>query len=175
MGQAYLALGDMGQAVLHLERAYRLAPRDATIRDALHQARLRTRDAIAPPLSGVALPPTWLFILGLMAYAAAFVALGFGLWTGFTPWRRRVALVATPVAVLLLAGAFYLSATAPAHAVVTAEEAVLHEAPTLTAPPQRTLHAGTTVTVRAALDGWLRVSLPTGQSGWLQADAAEKV
>jgi SH3-like domain-containing protein len=37
------------------------------------------------------------------------------------------------------------------------------------------LHAGSEVVVREERDGWLRIALPDGEQGWIEAAAAEVV
>ena len=38
-----------------------------------------------------------------------------------------------------------------------------------------TVHAGSEVVVREEREGWLRIALPSGEQGWIKAEAAEVV
>ncbi len=60
-------------------------------------------------------------------------------------------------------------------AVVLEEEIPVLSGPTQDATLQFRIHEGTMIKVRAQRGGWLRIQLPGGLSGWVAAQAVERV
>ncbi|HEX4825643.1 MAG TPA: tetratricopeptide repeat protein [Candidatus Polarisedimenticolaceae bacterium] len=181
--------GRLGEAILHYERARRLAPSDPDVLGNLALARSRIRDVIEDPDSGGALTAwrAWQDRIGPGAQAIAALA---GLWVvagivtwcasrrgGFTPawgWALSAAVLAT-IVVALSWQATWTRLSGTRRAVVLHPTAEALAGPGLNNTSQFTLHEGTTVEVRGDRPGWLQVALPNGATGWIPDDAAERI
>jgi len=169
LGTVALLHGDVPTARLHLERAARLSPGDASVRHNLQIARERAGEP-APSAarrswdrSVASLPPGGLVALAL---ALAFVALALRL-AGRQRWAMGVglgAVVAVVVSVAVLA-----DVTQPL-GVVLATDVSVAEAPSAGAAPVARLRAGEAVPVGPEVEGWRRVRVGR-QRGWVPADA----
>lgn len=185
LGLVLEARGEIGPAVLHLERARRLDPSLAPAGEAL--ADLRERTGIAGYHRPLDAPRTWMrdwfprtpaLITALAAWwifaAAAAVALargqeGRGLWRG-------VAIAA--FAVLLAAGLVFvehLAATEWNRPAVILESAALRSGPAAEYPMLREVPEGTTGRLLRRREGWVQLDLPGGISGWVRSDRSERI
>lgn len=185
MGSAYFRLDQLGQAILHYEKARRLLPENPTLRHDLEIARASTADRFT------ALPePYWitwwrmlrktvgistLFWTGLLLYVTAAALLGYRLLTANrAPWLRRTLMATGCLSVLLLVTAFAAS-IAPTYsrrAVVITEQASLMPAPAQGGVPNVIIHGGALLTIEGEENGWLYVRLPNGETGWVEASSA---
>lgn len=182
--------GRLGQAVLHYERARRLDPADADTIANLALVRSKLRDVLPPDPSdsGIVgatrrIQDRWgvtsQAVVALIAvWAAAFlVVAGASRPGGFTPARSW--LLAGAVAVAVVAGASWRSTDqrlyGGSRAVVLVPSVEVLAGPGLENTALFTLHEGTTVVVRTEQAGWLQIALPTGLSGWVARDAAERI
>jgi len=181
--------GRMGEAILHYERAHRMAPSDPDIVANLALARSRIRDVIEDPDAAGALAG-WRRIqdrIGMTAQAVIALAGFWGLagivtWCasrrgGFTPawgWALCAVLVATILATTSWHATWTRLQGTP-RAVVLHPSAEALAGPGLNNTSQFTVHEGTTVEIRAERPGWLQVSLPNGATGWIPSDAAGKI
>lgn len=190
LGAAYFEAGQLGRAVLHFERAHRLAPRDADVEHNLQLARFRVN---APPaaLSPADAAARWLservgaavlaFVLFVL-YLAVLGLVAFRVWTRTpktrtpNPWLRRALVVLIPLG-LLTAGAAVGTARyeAQPRAVVVAGEAAVRATPSPTAGTTSTLPEGAVLPVVAERGAWRAVRLPDGSEGWVVASALEEV
>ena len=185
LGNAYLRNGELGRAIASYLRGRARLPRDEDLRANLEFARQSARDAIAPPAPTplVATLFFWHFTLSRVELAWLVVALNLLLWGTLAArlWRPESPGgkgVAALLAVLLLGagGSLAVRYLAPARTVVV----VPQEIPAYTAPDTESvtrfkLHAGSELRLRERRDGWLRIALPDGEQGWIQADWAEVV
>jgi tetratricopeptide (TPR) repeat protein len=181
--------GRLGEAILHYERARRLAPSDRDVLANLAIARGRIKDVVedeeAPGLLRAA--KTAQDSLGVRTQAALWLA---GVWLiagivtwcgartgGFTPgWGWALA------AAVFLTGLMFLSWRATwsrlegTPRVVVLKPAVEALAgPGLNNAPLFTLHEGTTATIQGEREDWLQLTLPNGLTGWVTRDAAERI
>ena len=186
LGNAWFRLGELGPAVLHYERARRSMPRDDDLAANLELARSLTVDRVTP------LPGFWLFrlarwwidllsrpaLLGVVTLAwlvamAALIVAVIGRGDTLRVWSRRaagVAGVATLVFGLSLM-ARELELGRPDEAVIMAEEAAVHSAPSDDdALLIFTVHEGTKVRVERRSDAWVEVVLEDGKVGWVRSD-----
>jgi uncharacterized protein YgiM (DUF1202 family) len=60
-------------------------------------------------------------------------------------------------------------------AVVLAEEVAVFSSPTDDSTLQFKIHEGTVVDAREQRGAWVKVELPGGMSGWVNAEAVQKV
>jgi hypothetical protein len=180
-GTTCLAAGDLGCAVLHLERAQRLMPGHAAVAHNLRLARERVGAAAAAPPAQALLRwlqqgPGMVGLLGLSLalYLAAVGLAGYRLWTRRPDaWLRRTLVVLIPLALLTLAlGLWAWVAARTPEAVVVAPTA-LHGAPGDEAGGG--LEAGRVVRLLDRRGDWTEVRLPDGARGWLPARAVEEI
>ena len=179
LGTACLATGDLGCAVLHLERAHRLRPGDETIRHNLRLAHDRSggEPSLRTPMQPVLRVFGLTGLLGLSGafYLAAMGLLGAWFWTK-RPGLRRALLVLVPLAVLLLVlSAFAWRESRTPEAVILAREAPVRAAPTPEARERATLRAGHVVRLMAQQGEWTEIRLADGTRGWLPNRAVEAI
>ena len=185
LGNAYLRNGELGRAIASYLRAESALPRDQDLRANLAFARKSAEDALAPPEPSAVIQTLffWHFGLGRRELLAA-VAVSSLLLFGFLAarlWRPRSELLrwGAVVALLLLvatAGSLAVHLLAPARvAVVVPQEIEVHSGTGADTVVRFKLHAGTEVRALERREDWIRIALPDGQQGWLQAEHAEVV
>ena len=185
LGNAEFRLGNLGQAILHYERARRLDPLDEDIRGNLEFARSLCFDRVEARPQTAAV--RWLHVaqnrLGpdrqawaalLFAWlAAGWIAWGFsrpGRWSAAHGWT----LAALFLAVALTASSWYvtLERLEGGRAAVVLEEVVeVLAGPSYNNPALFTVHEGLTLEIRSERDEWFQVSLPNGLNGWIAREA----
>lgn len=185
LGNALLRSGELGRAIASYRRSRAERPRDEDVRANLAFARQSTKDAIEPPEPSEVVSTLffWHFRLshrelasGLLIVNLIFwVVLGLGLgWPG----RELIRWVSLLLLVLLLT----LAASLLVHrfldrpvAVIVPQEVNAHTAPEESSVVRFKLHAGTELRVQDQRQGWVRVSLPDGQQGWVGEEWIELV
>lgn len=182
-GTAYYRAGELGWAVLHFERAARLAPRDEAIAANLALARQQV-GAAEPPLLELLLADGrgWLSlnetaVLALLAWVAAW-----GCWGAYRRWRlpflRGVGwgtAVVCLLALLLLGGRLWVERERPLAIVVAAQVSAVSN-PTQPENDLFTLTGGTAVNITIERPDWVYVTQPgSDREGWVPARALEKV
>jgi tetratricopeptide (TPR) repeat protein len=189
LANAFFKLGRLAPAILHYERALRLAPGDVDIRDNLEFARTRIRDRVeeAPvpyPVAAArrlldALPMALVtgFLLAFHWLGAA--SLGALWWVGRPALRRALGygalgagLLAAVAAGALLWQAQVLEAD---RAIVMSDRADVLSGPAADNTVLFSVHEGTRLEVRNRREGWIQVSLPNALSGWIAAASIEPV
>ena len=189
LGTAAAQAGDLGPAVLHLERALREAPWDADARTNLERIREKRLDKVVGQELGEA--PVQRLLLGLpgpwLSWAfAALWALGFGL---LIAGRRRRILAGFGIASLALAlGAGGLAwawerSEAVPYAVVIAKVAEVRPGPDPKLTPSFEVHEGLKVLLEKGEvgapsteeRGLARIRLANGLEGWVEASALERI
>lgn len=183
LGNAYLRNGELGRAIASYLRGRARLPRDEDLRANLEFARQSARDAIAPPQTPPLLTTLffWHFALSRSELAWLVATLNLLLWSamGLRLWRPELPGgkgVVVVVLVLLLAtgGSLAVRYLRPDQTVVIVpQEIPAHAAPDAESVTRFKLHAGSELRLRGARDGWLRIALPDGEQGWIQADWAE--
>jgi tetratricopeptide (TPR) repeat protein len=168
LGAAAWTRGDTAHAALGWQRALRLDPLDAEVRD-----RLAT---VQPPLIGsaayVAPVPVNAMALGaLVLWLSAWLALALPLsWR--PPQTRAVAGGALVLAVVALGGALELRDRADVRGLgVLRSGRELLDAPTPAAPPAATAAAGEVGAMGAREGAWVRLTLDGSRAGWLPVAA----
>ncbi len=181
--------GRVGEAILHYERARRLAPADRDIAANLALARGKIRDVVedddpggtlhllrdaqdrigVEAQAGLVLVGVWL-IAGIVTWCGSRPG-------GFTPawgWTLAATILAT-VTVFLSWRASWSRLEGTPRAVVLKPAVDALAGPGLNNASLFTLHEGTAVTIQSEREGWLQVSLPNGLTGWVVRDAAERI
>ncbi len=187
LGTAYLAQGDVGNAVLSFERARRLDGRRADIEANLALARSRQLDqvvgaqveeAFLPRLVAATSEPLvgWTF---LAAWAAGFCFLI--LFRFLSPGRRTWAAVlsafclcgAVPAGLLLGAHAYQRETVR--EAVVLVKTAQARELPRDAGKVSFEVHAGLKVRILEDAGEFVHIRLPNGLEGWTERTAVAEI
>lgn len=184
LGTAHARLGDVGAAILHLERARRHLGEVPEVTRNLNVVRAR----IEAPVAELPRPfwsrwagtvvettgPRGLFYGGLAAYLFGLVLAGLSMAGVYVERRtlRRLAATALIAAVLGTGGGLWSSyeRASERSAVVLTESAPLRSAPDAEIQVERRISEGVLLEVRAEERTWIQVRLPDGRSGWLRAE-----
>jgi len=185
LGNAYLRNGELGRAIASYRRSSVLQPRDEDVAANLSFARKSIKDAVAPPQPS-AIASTLFFwhytlsrgelalvviLLNFLFFALLAVRL-FSRGNELLRWATMVVLL-----LLLTTGiSLGLRSFAPQRiAVIIPQEIGAHNGPDPGAVVRFKLHAGSEVHIEDSRDGWLRIRLSDGKTGWIQRDWAEIV
>jgi hypothetical protein len=189
LGNAYFQQGDLGRAVLNLERAAQLDPRDADIQANLELVRGQTTELFAAeeapgPLSLLAgatsrLTENETAVL-VLALWFAFVFLLLARRTAESERARRGLQTAAVVVLLVLlisgislAGRSFMTRSQPLGVVVSPSVAVSSE-PGAEFATGVTVGGGTAVHVAEQQGEWLRLAAPEGiEASWVPETAVE--
>ncbi len=185
LGNSYLRNGELGRAIASYRRATRRLPRDEDVRANLQFARQSTKDALAPPERSPVLSTLAFWHYGLSPAELEVVVLVLNLlfWTVWTlrlfhsdsevlRWMFMLLLV---LVVVTLASLVIHRVFPGSVAVIIPQEIEAHTGPDAESVVRFRLHAGTEVRIRDRRPGWLRISLPDGQQGWIDESWAEVV
>jgi len=188
LGNCYLQAGDSGRAILHYRRAQLLIPRDPLLADNLALARSRCLTQIQPTRRAAVLLSLFFWHYRSAQHERGVAALGsylltFGLLTAHSLLRRRSLLIlaAVAAAIAVVCGGSLLTdrwmeRNEPA-AVITQMDVPVYKGPGPGYQRQfeQPLQPGVECVVLERRDRWLRVELPDGNSGWIEATTAELV
>lgn len=181
MGTAHLAAGQLGPAILFLERAHRLSD-DDDIGANLAVARQRQVDQVVGEEGAV--PFTQRLAEATDEHLVGIAFLGVW-WLGFVlfwlTWRRDSGsrVVLGLVAALFLLAATALGATLGVHAwvrgtvieaVIMPDQAAVREYPGDSAKVSFEVHAGLKVRVMETSGRYVRVRLPNALEGWTEKE-----
>ena len=181
LGNAYLRKGELGEAVVAYRRALVLRPRDQDIRANQSFARSAAKDAIEPPEPGPVVSTLlfWFYTLSPKELVLVVLTANLLFWTLaigriFRPQSEALKWTSVFCLVVLIATGGSLLARpwlSPPIAVVLPQEVEAHTAPALDSVVRFKLHAGTELRVRDRREDWIRVKLPDGQQGWVEAES----
>lgn len=188
LGNAYFQQGDMGRAVLNLQRAAQLAPRDADIQANLELARQQTTELFAEEPSGpvailagitdwMTLNETAVLVLALW-FLLVFFILAYRELDGPRARRLSQTLALVILIFMLLAGVSlasrsFLQQMQPPGVVVTPSVAI-SDGPGTGSASGLHLNGGATVRVIDRQGDWLRIETPRGAGeNWVPAQAIE--
>ena len=187
LGNAYFRLGDRGKAILNYERAKRLMPRDKDTNFNLKVVKAQNVDSfdLVKPRSGFsllygALHPNEIVWVGLIPYwiaAVSLIAIQFTQNHRFQRALRYVLLIGgiTWLFSLLVLGLKNREINLP-YAIVVASEVMVRSEPDLGSETiALPLHEGTKIQLQEDRNDWVKIYLPDENSGWLTADAIEKI
>ncbi|MGD8868497.1 MAG: tetratricopeptide repeat protein [Gemmatimonadales bacterium] len=191
IGNAYFKLGQLGEAILHYERARRLAPGDADVRANLELARSLTVDEVTPlPRFWLVravewwvglLPRGWLVLAvgaGYGAAVAGLVVMILRRGTVVARWARWLAIGAATVTLILGINLAVreLEIGEPEEAIIMAEETPVQSAPSDDRALQVfTIHEGTKVRIDQRSEDWVEIVLEDGKVGWVKTEALEVI
>ncbi len=176
-------LGELGNSILHYEKALKFSPEDEDVLHNLQLANAKTADKIlaVPQLSII----TWWKKFrktftstgwGNIALALIWMALLFFILYLFTEWRRTGFVIGFS---LLLASVFCLwlkvkqqrCETGPDTAILLAKVLYVKSAPDESSTNLFMVHEGLKVEVKDKVGEWCKVRLADGKVGWVQQTA----
>jgi tetratricopeptide (TPR) repeat protein len=190
LGNVYFQQGDLGRAVLNLERAAQLNPRDGDIEANLALVREQTTELFAEEAAGPLVAVAQVSER-LTENETAVLVLGFWFLLGFLflAWRQTkserarkgLQYAAAVVLILLLlfgvslASRTFLAQTLPSGVVVSPTVAV-SSGPGAEFATEYSLSGGTAVNLVEQQGNWIRLDVPTGvEATWVPAEAVETV
>jgi tetratricopeptide (TPR) repeat protein len=189
LGNTYFRLGDLGRAILHFERAHRLAPTDPEVAGNLEFARSTARDKVEPEPAPLLL--RWLRGAqdrsgpdrqAWIALALCWILAGWLAWILARPGRWKPAygwwLAAVVLLIGLLTASWYVTydrLEGRRLAVVLQDSVEVLAGPGENNATLFTMHEGLTIEVRDVRAEWVQVSLPNGLNGWVPREVLEQV
>ncbi|MFQ5495494.1 MAG: hypothetical protein ACE5EX_08945 [Phycisphaerae bacterium] len=189
LGNCLLQAGDLGHAILHYRRAERLMPRDPMLGDNLSLARSRCLTAIPQTRGSTVLRNVffWHYRTSSAARTRAAMWCYALFWAilmvrSVFPWRFLTGLAIACAVVAAAAGAsravdVWADRNAP-DGVVTAMDVVVQKGPGQGYQRQfeQPLQPGVEFTLREKTrNGWWRIELADGKTGWIPPGRAELV
>ena len=185
-GNCYAKLGELGKAVLHYERALRLAPRLEDAKYNLAVVRSRTVDEVSPPgetkglgeaIGGGAFSSLEAWRAAAVSYVLLFLVLALSL---FLPGRRylaytRLALLALCLCSLILLAYLGWQEGSAKRGVVMSGEVSVRDEPRADAAVEFKLHEGTVVRMLGRHEGWQAVTLGEELKGWVEINGVEGI
>ena len=190
LGATYLALNDVGHAVLWFNRALKRAPDDADTRGGLRMANALTVDRIDAPTTPsmvqamlffyYKIPLTMQAILVIVfATLIALSLISFILFDSTLIQRIAFAAGTASIALTILFAASavvrYRTQFPENAAVVTAKESNVLNGSEDGYTVLITLHAGTVVVIRDVRQKYALITLANGVSGWILREAIERI
>ena len=190
LGNAYFKTGNIAPAILHFERAKKLAPNDEDIIFNLKLANLSVKDRVEqiPQLFFV---NWWKILLSTFstdgwawsAVIAIFTGLGGLLLFKFSDEEGMRRLTFYVGVIALGWGTFSIYAAQRSFDHATNDKRAVIFTPTLNAKsaPDRkgkdlfVIHEGLVVTVTDELNGWVRIKLTNGNVGWIPVEGIESI
>ena len=198
LGMAYYQSQGLGSAILHLEKALKLAPYDGKIEKNLELIRNEQVDGLLPlptfflynwwhNIAARLKPDAWAIIAVILAVLGAF---GLALWfryrrvtdapSWFSRWRRRL-FISSPL-LLSLAVLFVLFAASRTaalalndQAVLLAPEIIVYATPDENSSQDMTLHEGLRVRLLDTYENWNKIELVDGRSGWVKTEQLAEI
>jgi len=190
LGNAYYRMGETARAILNYERALRLKPSMKEAKENLELANGQTVDRITdlPEWFGArwwetlctkVTPRTWriawLVLLALLAAVAVVLRIGRD-----RSLRRWSLLAGVPILLLLVLTTVLMIDTtkrynAHSEAIVMQESVSIKGSPERQSVDKMILHAGTKVHIGESLQGWEKITIADGTTGWCESGALERI
>ncbi|TMM59170.1 tetratricopeptide repeat protein [Maribacter algarum] len=186
LGNSYYKLNQVAPSIYYFEKALLLKPNDPEIKNNLAYAQNMTLDAIElMPETG--LSKIYQEITGFLSFdqwgyvAIVFMILFVLLYIGFYylkyATQKRIAFITSIVSLLLavvsvvLAFLQYADFQTDQPAIVFDSEAKVTSEPNKRSQVVFTLHEGTKLNVLEELDGYKKIRIADGQTGWLSSES----
>ena len=190
LGNAYFKTNQVASAILHYERALKLAPNDEDIQFNLKLANLSIKDKVEdiPQLFFINWWNTVIKTFTTDGWAwNAVVAFAIGL-LGFLIFRfsseeamKRLTFYAGVLSITWGVFSVYAAQKNFVHAVDDNRAVVFATTVTAKSAPDKkgkdlfVIHEGLVVTVSDELNGWVRIKLSNGDVGWIQKESVELI
>lgn len=189
LGYAYYKSGQLGKAILNMERAKRLSPNDPDVKANLEQAySLTDQMQVIEPVFFIRWWNSFTNITDSDGWAVIFVVLFIIFLLGVSGFLFADAIVIRKVGFFSGIIVFFLGIIALSISIdkrqdiVDSNEAIIMNASvTLTTSPDKNgtemaiLHEGTHVEILSELGEWIEVLLKDGNVGWLRKDEVEVI
>ncbi|MCF7800381.1 MAG: hypothetical protein K9N34_00040 [Candidatus Marinimicrobia bacterium] len=189
LGNAYFKIDEIGPAILHLERARRLVPRDEDISFNLDYVKVYRKGQLDLPEKS-ALVKTFeslrnYFTLNELAWTLLILWLAV-VTTSILYWFRRGGRGSKALLYVFLTSSLLFILTAGwtvdryrldsrEQIVVMTDEVQIHSAPVETSKVLFILREGMEGTVRERTDGWCEIKLADGKTGWIPTHAIASI
>jgi hypothetical protein len=190
LGNCYYRLGRIAPATLAYERAAKLDPTDPDVRHNLRLLSLKTIDRIEPVpelfiiewirSAGTVVSVSQAWDAFLVAWAALFLSLAVLFVSSSSSIIRLVRITALVAIVFVVAtGTFSLMlrwADRSEHtAIVTSFAVTAKSSPDAQSVDAFVVHEGLKVRISDSVGSWVKITLPDGMVGWIQANQCEKI
>lgn len=188
MGVAHYRLDHMGQAILHFERALRLAPDDERVLHSLSIAERRRVDTFSKLpepfwkrghawLLDFMGPWAWFAVGLILLWTAIALAVVRAIPAGPRARARHIQRWCLTLAVPFLAFALWSSVSPPVApaAIVLAQTTSITEQPDAAGTVVERLHEGTRLILVTEAGDWLLVRLSNGVEGWLPSSDVGRI
>lgn len=190
MGNAYYRTGEIARAILNYNRALLLKPNydDAAFNLQIAQKKVVDNVDVTSVFflkqwvndfgdlmssNGWAILSVVLFILAL----ASFLLFVFGRYPTFRRTTFNVAVATLVISIISVAYAFKQSnkVETSTDGIIMAGSITAKDSPSLNGKDMFVMHAGTKVTIKNDVSGWIEVELPDGNAGFIPANSIEKI
>jgi tetratricopeptide (TPR) repeat protein len=185
LGNAYYKLNKVGPTIYYYEKALKLAPLNAAVKNNLVFAKRLALDNIEE------VPKTvfqrfnknylqklsyneWAMVAVISSFSSATFFLLF--YFGYSSTRKRFYFATSAISFILLFFSVFITydqynqSKNKKEAIVFVEKTEVRNAPTLNSEEIFTLHEGAKVIVLDAIDNWKKIKLIDGKQGWIIAD-----
>lgn len=184
LGNALLRNGELGRAISALRRARAQLPRNQEVQQNLEFARRSAKDDLLPPEPALvaktlffwhyALGPRELWRVAILSNLLFWALLLIRILVRRRLEAVRLALVVTVAVFVASGGSLAARALLPLRvAVVLPPELNVYSGARSDTEVRFRLHAGSEVRLLERLDDWLRIALPDGEQGWIEARYSE--
>ena len=190
LGNAYYKLNKVGPTIFYYEKALKLNPLNADVRNNLVFAKRLALDNIEE------VPKTifqrfnknylqklsyneWAIVTVVFSFIASILFLFF--YFAQTPVRKRTYFSTSSISFIIFIFTIFITynqyhqSKKNKEAIVFAEKTEVRNAPTLNSEEIFTLHEGTKVIVLDAVDNWKKIKLADGKSGWIIAEEIKEL
>lgn len=183
LGTAYMSRGDLGRAILHLERS----AESSDVREAaLHNLQIAREEADishsptalikADTLLRQLLSPVIWFGLGFLFLTGVVCLAGIWIWNHRNSnLSRRLLVILSPVALLLLAVNLFLWSGTGLYDATVLEDIDLMQTTSPQAATIATGEEGALVRIVDTKDNWQLIQLMNGPRGWISVHAVERI
>lgn len=189
LGNAYFKVDQVGQSILHLERAYKLSPRDGDIQFNLNYVKLYRQDQLDLPARSVLVERFESFRKVFTGCELALTTLIFWIFLVVSfviYWHGRgkrygkqvFYIFLTATIMFILAGGWSLDRyrlDSQKQIVILETEVQIHSAPVESSKVLFVLHEGMEGTVKSQTDAWFEINLADGKTGWVQTNAVAQI
>lgn len=189
LGNAYYKSGNYPKAILNYEKALKISPNDEDIKTNLAMANLFITDKIEA-VPQVFLKTWWINISNWFSInqwaTISLILLGLTLTLVFlylttkTAWIKKTAFFSIILCILLCICSFTISAQKYNDAYKFEEGIIISSTITIKSSPSATsvdlfvLHEGTKVEILDNIDGWEKIKIANGNTGWLPSNSVIK-
>lgn len=184
LANAYYQMGELGQAILHYERAWQLDPTDEDINFNKKLANLQIIDKVTPKDPTIigawwegfllsASTNTWtytaiLFFILTLVLGAVFLFMKHAFWRPFSFFGALATLAIALLMTLMAHQRYQVTYPPTPRAIIMAPNVYVKSAPKANSTDLFILHEGLKVTVQEEDGEWCRVGVENDKQGWVK-------